>query len=129
MIKVLIVEDSPGLVHAISMKLKSLNFECLTATDGEEALLRLEEKPDIVWLDIYLPKMSGFEFLKKVRESKEMSKLPVVVVTNSAGEEMRAELDKLGILDFFVKAESRLEDIIGRITKHLEENSYAVRQA
>ena len=58
-----------------------------------------------------------------------MSKLPVVVVTNSAGEEMRAELGKLGILDFFVKAESRLEDIIGRITKHLEQNSYAVRQA
>src|SRR3989344_7272611 len=102
MIKVLIVEDSPGLVHAISMKLKSLNFECLVATDGEEALLRLEEKPDIVWLDIYLPKMSGFEFLKKVRESKEMNKLPVVVVTNSAGGEKRAEPGELGVFGFFV---------------------------
>lgn len=121
-IKILVVEDSVGLVKVISMKLKSLGFDCLVATTGEEALLKLQEKPDIVWLDIYLPGISGYEFLKKIRESKKTRNLPVVVVTNSAGEQMKEELEKLGILDFFVKAESRLDHIVGRILKHFGEN-------
>lgn len=121
-IKILVVEDSIGLVKAISMKLKMLGLDCLVAVNGEEALIKLQEKPDIVWLDVYLTGISGYEFLKKIRESKETRELPVVVVTNSAGEQMKEELEKLVILDFFVKAESRLEDIINRILKHFEEN-------
>ena len=125
-LKILVVEDSLGLLKAISMKLQTMGLNCVVATSGEEALSKLDQKPDIVWLDIYLPKLSGYEFLKKIRESKENNKLPVVVVTNSAGDQMREELEKLGILDFFVKAETRLEDIITRILKYFEENGVKI---
>lgn len=119
-IKFLVVEDNAGLLRAISMKMKALGLRCLTATNGEEALSKLSENPDVVWLDIYLPGISGYEFLKKIRESKENRNLPVVVVTNTAGEELRKELEKLGILDFFIKAESRLDDIINRVLGYFE---------
>ncbi|HLC99964.1 hypothetical protein A2841_00900 [Candidatus Kaiserbacteria bacterium RIFCSPHIGHO2_01_FULL_48_10] len=119
-IKILVVEDSPDLMKAISMKLQTHGMKPILATNGEEALLMLRENPDVVWLDIYLPKINGYEFLKIVRGNKATTNLPVVVVTNSAGHQMRKELEQLGILDFFVKADSRLDEVIDRIQTHFD---------
>lgn len=123
-IKILVVEDSPDLIKAITAKLRTHGMKPLLATNGEEALLMIKDHPDVVWLDIYLPKLNGYEFLKRVREDKMTSDLPVVVVTNSAGHQMRHELEKLGILDFFVKSDSRLDDVIERIQRHFEKSSH-----
>lgn len=90
--KILIVEDNPQSLKLIQMALRPHGYTLLKATDGEEALeMAIQEKPDLIIMDIQLPKISGLEVTKKLRRMLEFSKTPIIAITAYAmkGDEER----------------------------------------
>jgi len=80
--KILIVEDNPQNMKLLEMVLRAKNYTLLKATDGEEALnTAMREQPDLIIMDIQLPKLSGLEVTKKLRETPTFSHTPIIGVT------------------------------------------------
>ena len=119
MSKILIIEDEKPLLNAIKIRCEQAGFKVILAEDGFEALKKIKEKPDLIWLDIYLPKMSGFEFLKKLKSKskKGYPDIPVIIVSNSGSEEKKEKAKKLGVVAYFVKANFKLDEIIKQCQK------------
>jgi len=120
--RILIIEDELSLLRAIEKKLEHSGFETATAQDGNLALdllHSLPEPPDLIWLDYYLPTMSGLEFLTKIKDDPQFSGIPVFVVSNTAGPEKVNAMMALGANKYFLKAEIKLEEIISEIYKFL----------
>jgi len=117
---ILVIEDEKPLLKAIETKLRLAGFEVLCAETGEEGLEQLKKNPDLVWLDIYLPKMDGFGFLQA--KNKLENKIPVLVVSNSGSEEKIRRASNLGVTDYLVKANFSLEEIIEKIKMILRNN-------
>jgi len=118
---ILIVEDEQALQDALKIKLENKGVTVLTAGTGEEALEILKKKrPLLATLDILLPKMNGLEVLKKIREDKGLRDLPVVVLSVSGGQEKIREAFSLGIVDYLVKSEYKIENIVKKIMDILE---------
>lgn len=80
--KILLVEDDLNLVKAITIRLGANNFEVVAATDGEEGLDKARsEKPDLIILDIMLPKMDGFDVCRKLKVDKQYKNIPIIMLT------------------------------------------------
>ena len=83
--KVLAVDDQPQIVRLIQVNLKKADFEVVTAFDGEEALVKIqEERPDLVILDVIMPKRDGFEVLREIKRNPETRHIPVIMLTVKA---------------------------------------------
>jgi len=88
MASVLIVEDDPTTVQLIEFLLRKNNFEVLIAQDGVEALkISREKKPDLILMDVMMPKMDGIEAIEKLQESEETREIPIVILS-ALGQEM-----------------------------------------
>ena len=84
--KILVVEDSSTIRKVISITLSQKGYEIIEAGDGLEALSRLNEsKPDLILLDIILPKMDGYQILSIIRENPEFKYIPVIMLTSKDG--------------------------------------------
>ena len=84
--KILFVEDEEALQKTLGEILKQEGYEVVSASDGENGLsLVKSEKPDLILLDLILPKMNGFEVLKKLKADTECQEIPVIVLTNLEG--------------------------------------------
>ena len=95
--KILIVEDNPVHMRLIEMTLKAKDYTLLKAASGEEALeLAARDKPDLVIMDIHLPKMNGFEVTRKLRENPAFSHIPIIAITANAMKEDRERVIKSG---------------------------------
>jgi len=80
--KILIVEDNPQNMRLIEMVLRAKGYTLLKATDGEEALdTAIRERPDLIIMDIQLPKLNGLEVTMKLRETPALSHIPIIAVT------------------------------------------------
>lgn len=80
--KILVVDDEPDLVDLLRLRLEQKGFEVQSAHDGLQVFTRLEEqKPDLIILDVMMPKMDGFEVLKRLKASEETSRIPVIMLT------------------------------------------------
>ena len=80
--KILIVEDSPQNMKLLLMTLRPLNYTLLEATDGEEALeIATRDKPDLIIMDIQLPKIDGLEATRRLRQIPAFSRVPIIAVT------------------------------------------------
>jgi len=80
--KILIVEDNPIHTRLIEMTLRAGNYTLLKATDGEEALaIAMRERPDLILMDLNLPKMTGFEVARKLRQTPGFSQIPIIALT------------------------------------------------
>lgn len=89
--KILVVDDEPDMLLAIKMRLEASGFEVITATDGMEGLnLARREKPDLLVLDIMLPKMNGYKVSRLLKFDEEYKHIPIVMLTALAGEDDRA---------------------------------------
>lgn len=128
--KIMVIEDEEMLLQAISKKLQSSGFETVTCTNAQQALdylKNLKGRLDAIWLDYYLPDMDGLEFMHEVKKNENWSKIPVIVVSNSASEQKKNSMLALGIKRYILKAKYRLEDIVAIIKKVIEENSLQTR--
>jgi CheY-like chemotaxis protein len=124
--RILVIEDEEMLLQAISKKLKSSGFDTVTCTNANQALdylKNLQEPLDVIWLDYYLPDMNGLEFMNEIKKNENWSKIPVVVVSNSASEQKKSSMLALGIKRYVLKAKYRLEDIVSMIKEVIEEDS------
>ncbi len=80
--RILIVEDNPQNMRLLEMVLRAKNYILLKATDGEEALdIAIREQPDLIIMDIQLPKMNGLEVIRKLRETPAFSHTPIIAIT------------------------------------------------
>ena len=115
--KVLIVEDDEFLQRAMLARLKTFkHFEVQIVSDGEEAEYMVREfEPDLILLDIIMPKRDGFTFLRWLRKHKKFATIKVIVITNLSGFQHIIQAKKLGVTDYFEKASFRLKDITNRM--------------
>ncbi len=117
---ILIVEDDPVLQKMYSEKFLFEGFKILNAKDGEEALkTALSQDPDVILLDIMLPKMSGTDFLEKFRSDPKGKTIPVVALTNLTEEEEKQKALKLGVKGYLVKAMQTPEEVVQKIKQSL----------
>ena len=117
---ILVVEDEEPLQEIVRLKLEREGFNVLTADTGEEAVRLIKErKPTLIWLDILLPGMDGLEVLQKIREDPAMRDLPVVMVSVSYSRSKLQQALALNVVDYIVKSEHRLDDIIKRVKEYL----------
>jgi len=120
---VLLVEDDPFLSSVLRMKLEKESFKVVRASDGDEALNFLIEqgvKPDLILLDLILPKKNGFEVLETIRQDPLLEKLPVIIISN-LGQPSDIERGKaLGVIDYFIKARLSVEELVNKVKKQTE---------
>jgi DNA-binding response OmpR family regulator len=117
--KILIVEDDQFLHKILVMKIKQEGFDIVSAYDGEEALKKMKETPDLILLDLILPQMSGFEFLGEIKLKDEFKKIPVVVLSNLGQEEDIERAKSLGAQDYLVKANFSIDEVVKKIKEWL----------
>jgi len=113
---ILLVEDDEFLAELYATKLNLEDFEVALATDGEKGLKIIKEKkPDLVLLDIILPKMDGFEILKIMKADKKLKTIPVILLTNlSQKDEVKRGL-ALGADDYLIKAHFMPSEVVKKI--------------
>ncbi len=122
--KILIADDSPTARKHIKDLLNSLNFKIVEAEDGEKALEAIEkENPDLILLDLSMPKLNGFEVLERISQRLKKEFLPVVVITGDERKDVIEKAFDLGAVDFIVKPPSEVE-LKSRINAHLRTKNY-----
>jgi len=120
--KILFVEDESALQKTFGERLSPEGYEVIPALDGEIGLrLAKTKKPDLILLDLILPKVNGFEVLKELKEDKETKDIPVIVLTNLEGIGDVDKAIKLGATTYLVKAQYSLEELVEKIKKVLGE--------
>lgn len=120
--KILLIEDDSFLISMYTTKFELENFEVVAAEDGEKGLgLAVKEKPDIILLDILLPKMNGFEVLKELKNNKETSPIPVILLTNLSQKNEIEQGLALGAQDYLIKAHFMPSEVMDKIKKVLNE--------
>jgi DNA-binding response OmpR family regulator len=118
---VLIIEDEEALSRILLEKLKAMvEVQVLEAKDGETGLkMALEYQPDLVLLDLVLPKMEGMNVLRKLREGEWGKNVWVIVLTNLSVPEKEQEARSLGVEDYYVKTDITLDEIVAKIKLRL----------
>lgn len=117
---IVVVEDEPILLKALNIELLGAGYNVLSASDGEAALdLITREKPDLVLLDLIIPKKSGFEVLEVIKANTATKRIPVVILSNLGADEDRAKGKKLGAADYFVKSSTDLSEVSKLVDKLL----------
>ncbi len=118
--KILIVEDDKFLLKAYRIKFERAGLDVAVATDGVMGLiLAKKEHPALIILDLMVPLMNGFEFLKRIKKEEQLKNIPVVVLSNLGQEVDKKRAMELGIKDYLIKADYRLEEIVEKIKKYL----------
>ena len=117
-LSVLVIEDDEFLVNAYRTKLTKEGFDVHFAVDGQEAMKTLETlHPNVILLDLVLPKKDGFAVLEEIKKISSLSKIPVIVASNLSQKADVERCKKLGAHEFVVKSELSLDDIVAKIRK------------
>lgn len=117
--KLLIAEDERSIAKALKLKLSLAGFEVDLAVNGEEALnLMKTKKFDLILLDIMMPKMDGFSVMEAMKKSK--NKTPVIILSNLSQEDDAVRAKSLGAVDFFIKSNTPLNEILDKIKNFLK---------
>jgi DNA-binding response OmpR family regulator len=118
--KLLVADDEQFITSAYSDGLQRAGFTVVIAHNGEEAYqMVVSEKPDLVLLDLIMPKMNGFEVLKKVKSDPALQSTRIAILSNLSQEADESEVRKLGAIDFIVKSDISLQELIVRINQIL----------
>lgn len=129
-IKVLIAEDDSNIVESLSFVLGRAGFEVSSALDGDEALHRLHDnRPDVMVLDLMLPKRNGFEVLKAVKADPALRSLPVMVLTAKGQPQDRRLVEQIGVEGFLTKPFSNTDvvEAVRRLAQGLTARDAAER--
>lgn len=119
---ILFIEDEPSLQKALGDLLVQEGFEVSSALDGEQGLdMAKKQHPDLILLDIILPKMNGFDVLFALKQSADTKDIPVMVLTNLEGlGDVQKALD-LGATTYLVKSDHHLDDILEKVKQNFQE--------
>ena len=122
--KILFIEDEDALQKSLGDLLREKGFEVISAVDGETGLrLAKESFPDLILLDLILPRMHGLKLLKKLKEDENTKNIPVIILTNLENISDIEKAIELGATTYLVKANYSLEEIAEKVKKALEHES------
>lgn len=116
--KILIIEDEEVLSGLLQKKLTREGYDLSMARNGEEGLERMREvKPDLILLDIIMPKMGGFEVMEEMVKDEELKKIPIIIISNSGQPVEIGRAQKLGARDWLIKTEFDPQEVIDKVVK------------
>lgn len=102
--KILVCDDEPYILLALTDAVETEGYDCITATDGEEALqLAKEEKPDLILLDIMMPGKDGYEVCQELKQDEETKGIPVIMLTAKSQEVDKKRGQEAGADDYITK--------------------------
>lgn len=118
--KILLVEDDDALASVYQTRLQAEGFDIKRVPNGEEALASaLEFKPDLILLDVMMPKVSGFDVLDILRNTPETATTKIVMLTALSQDSDKERAQSLGVDDYLVKSQVVIADVVERIKQHL----------
>ena len=133
MAKILLVEDDAILVEMYQAKFELEGHDVQIATNGEECLRILEEfEPELILLDILMPKLNGFHVLKEIKKKPDLRQIPVILLTNlgQAEVDMNQELAKaLGVNDYLIKSHHTPDEVVTKAVKVLKASGHKASEA
>lgn len=116
-----VIEDETSLRNALHDKLSEEGFSVLGAKNGKEGLeMALKEHPDLILLDVVMPVMDGLTMLDKLRHDEWGTEVPVILLTNLPDKEDEAIRSPFGSLDYIIKSDWKLEDVVKKIREKLK---------
>lgn len=119
---ILFIEDESALQKTFGDILEQEGYQMISALDGEKGLeLAKEKNPDLILLDLILPKLHGFEILKELKTNPETKDIPVIILTNLEGVGDVEKALEMGATTYLVKANYTLEEVVNKIKKALGE--------
>lgn len=107
------------MIRLYERAFKLAGHEIIVAKDGDEALLvigKMEQKPAVIILDVMMPKVSGFDVLARLKQDEATKNIPVVMLTNLAGEDDKQKGLSLGAVDYMIKSDFSPEDVVKRVS-------------
>ena len=117
--KILIIEDEQTLIKALRQAFSENGYKIETAIDGEEGWEKVQEfKPDLVLLDLILPKMDGFEILNKIKKNEKLKNTAVLILTNLS--DVKDKCHELGAVECLVKSDESIDNIKKAVKKVLQ---------
>jgi len=120
MAKILIIEDEAILAEMYKDKFSSANHKVILAYDAQEGFLMTKKhKPDLILLDILLPKEDGLSFLRKMRDDPEIKQIKVIAFSNYDVPETKTDAYKLGVEDYLIKTNYTPQEMIEKIERYL----------
>lgn len=120
--KIMLIEDEEILSGLLKRKLEENGYEVIVAFDGEEGMeIMKKQKPDMVLLDIVMPKMGGFEVMEKMNKMPGLSlkEIPVIIVSNSGQPVEIEKAQDLGIRDYLIKTQFDPQEVVDKVKKIL----------
>jgi DNA-binding response OmpR family regulator len=118
--KILLVEDDEGLAQVYITRLDAEGFEIRRVPNGEDALAAaLEFRPDLILLDVMMPKVSGFDVLDILRNTPETTNIKIIMLTALSQEADRQKATEMGVDDYLVKSQVVIADVVERVKLHL----------
>jgi len=119
--KILLVEDEEILINILNKKLVKEGYDVSTARNGQEGLdMMRKEKPDLILLDVVMPKMGGFEVMEEMNKDEKLKKISVIIVSNSG---QPVELDRakrLGAKDWLIKTDFDPQEVIEKVKNNFK---------
>ncbi len=120
--RILLIEDDQFLRRACEVGLKKRGYTVLTAIDGEEGLRQARaEAPDLILLDLLIPKLSGMQTLEALKKDEKTRSIPVVILSNSSVESDIQRANELGAVGYLVKVSLSLRELSDQIAAYLQE--------
>lgn len=118
--KILFVDDDNFLRKVYEAELKEKNFDVILAQDGEEGLEKAQlEDPDLIILDMIMPKKSGFEVLTELQRNQKTRNIPVIILSNLGQEDDKKKGIDLGAVDYLIKDNITLGILVDKINQYL----------
>ena len=118
--KILLVEDDDALASVYQMRLEAEGFAIRRSPNGEDALaVAVQFKPDLVLLDVMMPKVSGFDVLDILRNTPETTNIKVIMLTALSQDADKERAESLGVDDYLVKSQVVIADVVDRVKHHL----------
>ncbi|MBI2449906.1 MAG: response regulator [Candidatus Nealsonbacteria bacterium] len=123
--KIVLIEDDEILAEVLYSELAEADFEITPVFDGEEGLKQVrEKKPDLVLLDLILPKKSGFEVLEELKKSPDTAKIPVIILSLLGEDEDIKRGLELGASDYIVKSSHAIAEVVEKIKNFFAKESH-----
>jgi len=122
--RILLVEDEEIMIELLKKKLSKEGYEIFVARDGEEGLRKMREmepKPDLILLDIIMPRKGGFEVMEEMAKDENLKNIPVIVISNSGQPVELDKAKKLGAKDWLIKTEFDPNSVIEKVKKQIGE--------
>lgn len=119
--KILLVEDDDTLANVYKTRLHAEGFDIRRVPNGEEALASaIEYKPDLILLDVMMPKVSGFDVLDILRNTPETTNIKIIMLTALGQDTDRKRAEDMNVDDYLVKSQVVIADVVDRIKYHLD---------